>query len=266
MIRKAFWGALVMTLIASTAAAEIVTETISYKHGELELQGFLAYDKGAGKRPGVLLVHEWWGLTDHTKNMARKVAEMGYVAFAVDMYGGGQVTDKTDEAGKLAGQFKGDAKRWRERAKAGYDALIKTGRVDEKHIAAIGFCFGGSTCLQMAYSGLPLAGIVTFHGGLMAPAADDPAIKAKVLVLHGADDPLVPTDAVSQFQEAMRARKVDWQMVYYGNTVHSFTNPGADKVGIDGVAYNASSDKRAWRAAADFFREVLGPTDGSKKN
>lgn len=250
--------ALSLVLVVTPAVAEIIAKSVDYKHDDVALQGYIAYDdKVKDPRPGVILVHEWWGLTDHMKSMTREMAAMGYVAFAIDMYGAGVVTDKAEEAGQLAGQFKDDKLR-RERAKAGFDAFLATNLVDKSRVAAIGFCFGGTTVLHMAYSGLDLAGVVSFHGSLVPPADSDTGkIKAKILVLHGADDPLVPAESITKFQEGVRKAKADWQMMYYGGAVHSFTNPGADKVGIDGVKYDARTNKRSRGHMKLFFDEVF---------
>lgn len=247
-----------LTLV-SAAQAGIVTRAVEYKHGDVVLEGFLAYDDSVKEpRPGVLLVHEWWGVTEHTRNMTRQIAEMGYVAFAVDMYGKGVVTDDREQAAKLAGPFYQDVALCRARAKAGLEQLAAQPNVDKQKIAAIGFCFGGTTVLQMAYGGLNVAGVVSFHGGLSpAGEADLPNIKAKVLVLHGADDPLVKEEQIKSFQEMLRKAGADWQMIYYGGAVHSFTNPGADKVGIPGVKYDARTDKRARGHMKSFFDELF---------
>ncbi|GMU83274.1 MAG: dienelactone hydrolase [Planctomycetota bacterium] len=245
--------------MAVIARAEIVTKTIEYKHGDVTLKGYLAYDdKVETPRPGVIVVHEWWGLTEHMKKMTRDVAALGYVAFAVDMYGEGVTTDQTEKAAELAGGIRKDLQTYRDRAKAGYETLAKMDIVNRSHIAAIGFCFGGTTVLNMAYSGLPLAGVVSFHGSLVAPEGEDlTRIKARILVLHGADDPLVSPESIKAFHEGMRKAKADWQMMYYGGAVHSFTNPTADKTGIPGVKYDAKTDKRARQAMKDFFDEIF---------
>lgn len=244
---------------ALVGKAEIVTRTVEYKDGDVTLKGYLAYDDAVKTpRPGVIVVHEWWGLTDHMKKMTRDVAGLGYVAFAIDMYGDGVTTDKTEKAAELSGGIRKNLQAYRDRAKAGYDALAKLDVVDKHRIAAIGFCFGGTTVLNMAYSGLPLAGVVSFHGGLVAPEADDLGrIKARILVLHGADDPLVSPEAIKAFQEGMRKARADWQMTCYGGAVHSFTNPGADKAGIPGVKYDAKADRRSRQAMKDFFAEIF---------
>jgi len=248
-------------VLAAHARAKIVTENVPYQHGDVALEGYLAYDDAArGKRPGVLVVHEWWGLNDFAKQKARELAELGYVAFAVDMYGKGRATDNPDEAGKLAGQFRGDNALWRGRAKAAYDVLAKNERVDAHKIAAIGFCFGGSTVLQLAASGADLAAVASFHGGLMPLAEDDVRrIKAKLLILHGAADTHVPDDVVKAFEDSLRKSSVDWQIVIYSGAKHAFTNPDADKLGMEGICYNKLAAERSWRHMRLFFDEVLGP-------
>ncbi len=248
---------LAATAIVSISQAKIVTQTVEYRHGETTLKGYLAYDDAlSGKRPGVLVVHEWWGLNEFAKQRAERLAELGYVAFAVDMYGDGMVTRDPEKAGQLAGPFRQDPTRCRARARAGLDVLAKDERCDARRIAAIGYCFGGSTVLQLAYDGAPLAGVVSFHGNPMPPRAED-KIVAKILVLHGADDPLVSAESISAFQQGMTTAGVDWQMVYYGRAVHSFTNPEADKVGIAGVAYDEAADRRSWQAMQQFFEELF---------
>jgi len=247
-------------LAVATAHAKIVTEIIPYQHGALECRGYLACDDAlTGPRPGVLVVHEWWGLNEFAKEKARALAELGYVALAVDMYGRGQVVTTAEEAGKLAGQFRGDAALWRERAKAGLDALAADPRVDPRKIAAIGFCFGGSTVLQMAAAGYDLAAVVSFHGSLAAiPEADAARIKARILVLHGAADTLVPDEALKAFQDSLRKSRADWQVVVYGGAKHSFTNPEADKLNMAGVGYDATTARRAWAQMRALFDETFG--------
>jgi dienelactone hydrolase len=243
------------------ASARIVTQSVDYHHGGVALVGYLAYDDAVKeKRPGVLVVHEWWGLNDFARQKARELAELGYVALAADMYGQGVATDNPEQAGKLAGQFRSDPKLWRERAKAAYDALARQERVDPTKIAAIGFCFGGSTVMQLAASGADLAGIVSFHGGLMPIGADDAARnKAKWLILHGAADTTMPAESVQEFQDSLRKTSIDWQMVIYAGAKHGFTNSAADKLGMDAVGYSKIAAERSWRQMRSFFDEVLGP-------
>ncbi len=257
---KALLGGLLMaTLCATGAQAEIRTERIEYRHGDAVLAGYLAYDNAVtGKRPGVLVVHEWWGLNDYAKRRAEQLARLGYVAFALDMYGKGISTTDPKEAGRLAGLFRDDRPFGRARAAAGLEVLRKRPQVDPARIAAIGYCFGGTVVLEMARSGADLKGVVSFHGGLATPnPADAGNIKGKVLVLHGADDTFESPAEITAFQEEMRQAKVDWQMVYYGGAVHSFTNPDAGKAGIKGVAYDEAADRRSWQAMRDFFDEIL---------
>jgi dienelactone hydrolase len=246
-------------LAATPAAAAIVTRPLEYKAGELTLIGYLAYDDAkSGQRPGVLVVHDWIGLGDFAKKKAEEIAALGYVALAVDMYGGGLVAADQEEAAKLAGALKGNRAEMRSRARAGLEALAKQPQVAAGKLAAIGFCFGGTAVLELARSGAPVAGVVSFHGGLDTPDPGDAKnIKGKVLVLHGADDPLVPPPEVSAFEEEMRRAKVDWQLNAYGGAVHSFTNPRAGVDTSRGAAYNESATRRSWRAMKDFFAEIF---------
>ncbi len=258
---------LVLAAGTGRAAAEIVTRSVDYQDGDVALQGFLAYDDAqAGKRPGVLIVHEWWGLNDYARQRAREVAAMGYVAFALDMYGRGVLATEREKAAELSGQFYGKPL-MRTRAQAGLAVLAAQPQVDPQRIAAIGFCFGGTTVLNLAYANADVRAVVSFHGGMTPPTAEDSApIRPRILVLHGADDPLVNDEAVKAFIEAMRAKKADWQLVHYGGAVHSFSNPGADAVGIAGVAYHAPTADRSWRLMKSFFDEVFderGPLPGS---
>ncbi len=255
-------GLCIMTIAAASQSfGKIVTQAVPYKDGDVALEGFLAYDDAAaGKRPGVLVVHEWWGLNDFAKEKARQLAELGYVALAVDMYGKGKVAETPDEAGKLAGQFRDNPALMRQRAKAAYDTLAANSRVDATKIGAIGFCFGGTTVVQMAASGLNLAGVVSFHGGLgPIPEEDAQKIKAKVLILHGAADTLVPEENIKGLLDVLSTAGVDWQMVMYAGAKHSFTNPASGKLNMPGVGYDEKAAKRSWQAMRDFFGEVLGP-------
>jgi dienelactone hydrolase len=257
---KAFLGGLLMAaVIATTAQAEVRTERIEYRHGDTLLEGYLAYDDTmTGKRPGVLVVHEWWGLNDYAKRRAEQLARLGYVAFALDMYGKGKVTTDPKVAGEWAGVFRKDHIFGRGRALAGLEVLKSRSQVDPTRIAAIGYCFGGTVVLEMARGGADLKGVVSFHGGLATPnPADARNIKGKVLVLHGADDPFESPAEIAAFQDEMRKAGVDWQMVYYSGAVHSFTNPESGKAGIKGAGYNETADRRSWLAMRDFFDEIF---------
>jgi len=246
------------------AHAKLVTKTVSYEQNGTKLEGYLAYNDSAtekGKVPGVVVFPEWWGLNDYIKSRAEQLANMGYVAFAADMYGDGQTTTEPAKAAEFAGKLYGKPL-MAERAQAALDQLLKTGMVDESKVAAIGFCFGGATSLALAYTGAPLAGVVTFHGGLIpAPADAAEKTKAKFLILHGALDPLVNKEAVDSFLKSMNEGKFDFQFVEYSGAVHAFTNPDADKAraaGLDGVGYNAEAATRSWNQMKVFFNEIFG--------
>jgi dienelactone hydrolase len=257
---KTILGGLIMTILIATGAhAEVRTEQIEYRHGDKLLEGYLAYDDTmTGKRPGVLVVHEWWGLNDYAKRRAEQLARLGYVAFAIDMYGKGKVTTDPKVAGEWAGVFRNDSPLGRARAAAGLEVLKSRPQVDPSRIAAIGYCFGGTVVLEMARGGADLRGVASFHGGLATPnLADARNIRGKVLVLHGADDPFESPAEIAAFQEEMRQAKVDWQMVYYGGAVHAFSNPDAGKAGLKGVAYNEAADRRSWLAMREFFDEIF---------
>ena len=252
-------GALALVCLCLTEVeAKIVTQTVEYGQDGTALRGFLAYDDGLkGKRPGVLVVHEWWGLNDFARERALKLAGLGYVALAADMYGGGATTRDRGEAGKLAKALLGNPDLLRARARAALQVLAADPRVDPKRLAAIGFCFGGSTVLELAYSGADLAGVASFHGGLPKARLDDlKRIKAAVLVLHGADDPHVSPADLAAFEQAMRQARADWQMVFFGGAVHGFTNPAAGNDPAAGVAYDARAARRSWRYMQEFFQEI----------
>jgi len=230
---------LIIICTISNTHAEIKEEIIEYQQGQTTLKGLLVYDTSIQeKRPGVLVVHEWWGITDHPKNSARQLARLGYTAFALDMYGDGQNSDSIEEAKKNSGLIKSNTAIAAARFQAAVDVLSNHPTCDENRIAAIGYCFGGTVVLEMARLLQPqLLAVVSFHGGLNS-TADVPAdqkIKAKVLVCHGADDPYVPAEQIADFQDEMRQRQADWQMIYYSGARHAFTNPTVDKHGLEGA-------------------------------
>lgn len=246
----------VLSLMSLPALAAIATEPLEYRDGEAVLEGYVAYDDALpGRRPAVLIVHEWWGLGDHVKNVARRLAELGYVAFALDMYGKGKLTTDAGQASQWAGEFRRDFALAERRFDAGLTALKKHPRVDGEKIVAIGYCFGGTVCLEMARVGKDFAGVVSFHGGLASQApAERRALKARVLVCHGADDPAVPQADVDAFVAEMRAARADWQLVMYGNAVHSFTNPAANS---ERARYDEKADRRSWEALKIFLEECF---------
>jgi dienelactone hydrolase len=237
----------------------IHTETVDYQQGGQTLEGFLAYDDSlSGKRPGVLIVHQWMGLTDYEEMRAKMLAQMGYVAFCADIYGKGIRPTSPKDAGAQAGKFKGDRQLLRARVNAGLDQLKQNNLVDSSRVAAIGYCFGGTTVIELARSGAQLNGVVSFHGGLDSPApADGKNIKCKMLILAGADDPFQKPDDLDAFEKEMRDSKVDWQIVFYGGAVHAFTQKSVDDFHMSGAKYNEKADKRSWRAMQDFFAEIF---------
>ena len=243
----------------ASADAEVVTETVDYQDGDTALQGYVAWDNATqGPRPGILVVHEWWGLNDYARQRARQLAKMGYVAFALDMYGAGKVTEHPRQAGEWAGMITKNAAAWQKRALAGLKVLTQRAEVDSDQLAAIGYCFGGATVCQLAYSGADLAGVVSFHGSLPLPAEDQSLeTGAKLLICHGAEDPLVPEDRIGEFQEALDAGGADWQMIVYSDARHGFTNPGADQRGIEALGYNENADRRSWQHMQVFFDELF---------
>ena len=251
--------ALLLLTFATSLHAAVQTKIIEYQQGDQILEGYMAWDDAVtGPRPGVLVVHEWTGLGDYAKMRAKKLAELGYIAFAADIYGKGVRPATPQEAGAQAGKYKNDPKLMRQRVSAGLDVLRREPLCDPKRVAAIGYCFGGTCVLELARSGAEVAGVVSFHGGLAtANPADAKNIRGKVLVLHGGDDPHVPPKEVEAFEDEMRAAGVDWQVVVYGGAVHAFTNPASGNDKSRGAAYNAAADRRSWEAMKAFFAEIF---------
>jgi len=258
---KMLLGTLAALLICQTTArAEVKTETVTYKHGDQTFKGYLAWDDSMkGKRPGVLVVHEWWGLNDYARKRAEQLAKMGYIAFAPDMYGDGKTTEHPKEAGEMAGMVRRNQKEWRARALAGLQILRDNPHVDSGKLAAIGYCFGGSTALQLAYASPDIKAAVSFHGALPIPDTTlDKAITAKILICHGADDSFIPEETIQKVRAAYKELGVDYEMIYLGGAVHSFTVPGAEQRGLKGMAYNAAADRRSWAAMTELFHEAFG--------
>jgi dienelactone hydrolase len=250
---------LVLFLMTTAQAQQIKTQLVEYKEGQTTLQGYLAYDPALkGKRPTVLVVHEWTGINDYTKKRCDQLAKMGYVAFAADIYGKGVRPASPEAAGAEAGKYKGNIPLLRARVNAALEHVRKMSNVDAKKIAAIGYCFGGTTVLELARSGADIAGVVSFHGGLGTPnLADAQNIKAKVLVAHGAIDPYVSKAELDGFMKEMNDAKVDYQFIAYSGAVHAFTNPDAGNDISKGAAYNAAADRRSWEAMKQFFAEIF---------
>ena len=248
-----------MVLFSLPAPAEIQFRPVEYRAGDTVMEGYLAWDDAvSGPRPGVLVAHAWMGLGDYEKRRARELAALGYAALALDLYGKGIRPSGPEEAGKLAAAYKADRPVMRARARAALDALAGDPLCASQPLAAIGYCFGGTVALELARSGAPLAGVVSFHGGLDTPdPADARQIRGAVLVLHGADDPHVPPEQVAAFEKEMRGADVDWQLVSYGGAVHAFSDPGAGNDPSRGAAYHEKADRRSWRALVSFLEEVL---------
>jgi dienelactone hydrolase len=258
-IRQIFLAALLLFTCLTEAQAKLITRTLEYRQNGTVCKGYLAYDDAfAGRRPGVLVVHEWWGLNDFARTKAEQLAGLGYVALAADIFGRGATTADPQQAAQWAGEMKNNPQLLRARAGAALKALAGAAPADPQRLAAIGFCFGGTTVLELAYAGAPLAGVVSFHGGLTVPRPeDDQQIKAKFLVLHGADDTHVPPKDVAAFEAAMRRAGTDWVLVSYGGAVHAFTNPAAGSNKASGVAYDAKAARRSWRCMQDFLKEIF---------
>lgn len=239
---------------------EMKNETIDYRVRDQVFRGYLAYNApAAGRRPGVLVVHEAWGLGDHVRQRANRLAELGFVALAADMFGEGKQATETAEGLQWTRALRANVDAIRERIRAAFDTLAARAEVDPARIACIGYCFGGTTSLELARSSAPVAGIVSFHGGLETTKPAEPgAVKAKILVCTGADDPFIPPPQVEAFTQEMTRAGADFQVIIYGGAAHSFTNPAADARGVKGLGYNKSADERSWNAMLAFFKEIFG--------
>jgi len=257
-MQRVLFGVCLFVLACSVQAA-VQSRTVSYQVDDTEFTGYLYWDDAqSGKRPGVLVVHEWWGLNDYARKRARMLAELGYVAFAVDMYGNDQVTDKPDQAREWMQEVTADVEGWRERAMKGVEQLLGSGMVADDQLAAIGYCFGGATVLQMSYANAPVKGVVSFHGAL--PAAPEEAkgkIGPQILVLHGQADSFIAPEVVTNFRNKLDEAGATWEMNTYGGVRHGFTNPDAAAFGIPNLAYDEMADKRSWARMQAFFNELF---------
>lgn len=236
----------------------IVSNTVAYMDGDVVLEGFFAFDDAfTGRRPAVLINHAWGGRDEFVADKAKKIARLGYVGFALDMYGKGILGSGPEQNAVLMKPFMEDRVLLQKRVRAALAAVRLMPWVDDSRCAAIGFCFGGLCVLDLARSGADVKGVVSFHGLLAAPGnTRGDAIKAKVLALHGHDDPMVPPDQVLAFEQEMTEAGVDWQMHVYGNTMHAFTNPVANDPGF-GTVYQPDADKRSWQAMENFLAEIF---------
>ncbi len=261
-MKKIILSTLLLAACVSPALAEIVGKEVSYSDNGVTLKGYVAYDDAiVGKRPGVLVVHEWWGHNAYVRKRADMLAQLGYIALAVDMYGDGKVADHPDDAGKYATEVKSNLGVMQSRFNAALELLKSNTLTDQEKIGAIGYCFGGSTVLSMARQGLDLKGVVSFHGGLSGlPPVTEGTVKARVLVCNGADDNFIPAEQIVAFKTEMDAAKADYQFKNYPGARHSFTSPDADeharKFGMP-IAYNAEADQQSWADMKAFLEEVF---------
>ena len=260
---RAVFGWVMMALVGTVAQAAVVGHEVTYKLGNTVMKGYLATDDAKpGKRPGVLVVHEWWGQNEYARTRARMLAELGYTALAVDMYGDGKTAQHPDDAGKFAQAVNSNMAERRARFLAAKQFLEKQKSVDRKHIAAIGYCFGGGVVLAMAREGVNLDGVASFHGSLATETPAQPGkVKARILVATGADDPMAPPELVRKFEQEMDAAKADYKVIVYPGAKHSFTNPDADRLGAEfhlPLAYNESADKQSWAELQTFLKNSFG--------
>ena len=250
---------ILLTAVTFTSHAAVQSKTITYSDDDTRLTGYLYWDDTfKGKRPGIMVVHEWWGLNNYAKKRAKMLAELGYISFAADMYGDGHVTNKASQAKEWMQEVTADIEGWNDRAVLGLKQLNASGLVDGDKLAAIGYCFGGSTILQMSYANAPIKGVVAFHSGLpAAPVEAHGKIKPEILVLHGQADSFVAPEVVTNFRNKLEEAKADWEMNTYGGARHGYTNPDAGTFGIANLEYNQSADRRSWARMQGFLNEIF---------
>ena len=255
---------LLCLLFCSAVQAQIIGKEVSYKSDDTTFKGYIAYDDNiSGARPGVIVVHEWWGHNEYARKRARMLAELGYTAIALDMYGDGQQASHPKEAGKFSSEIRNNLPEAEKRFMAAYELLQQQAQTDKKQISAIGYCFGGGIVLAMARRGVDLKGVVSFHGSpnVGAPAKKG-VIKAKLLVQNGEADPFIKADQIDVFKQEMENLGVDYEFINYPNAKHAFTNPDADTFGKKfsiPLAYNKEADVKSWEKMQDFFKEIFTP-------
>ena len=249
----------VFAALPQLVQAKIQSRVVPYSYGETILEGYLAWDDSVkGKRPGILVIHEWWGHNEYARSRAEQLAALGYVAFAADMYGKGKVTTHTEKASEWAKLTTANIGQWFGKAEAGLKILQKDSKVDSTRLAAIGYCFGGATVMQLVYGGAPVKGVVSFHGSLpLPPQSQTIPDEAKVLIAHGASDPFLTADHIRKFRTSLNNTGLDWQMIWYSGAEHSFTNPSADQYGLKGAKYHKQADQRSWIHMKQFFDELF---------
>jgi len=255
-MKNIFFAFLGILLFSNGAFAQL--KALKYTDGNQKLNGlFIAPKKGSKTKPGILILPAWKGIDTHSKQSAEKLSIMGYYAFVADIYGEGNYPTTTQEAGKQAGFYKNNVADYQRRIQLALDQLVKAG-ANPDNIVVIGYCFGGTGVLEAVRAGMKFEGVVSFHGGLGRDAArTNNPISTKILVLHGAYDTYVPEAEVTAFQQEMRDTKADWEMIYYANSVHAFTDPAAGNDNSKGAAYNAQAAKRSWERMSSFLKEVL---------
>lgn len=239
---------------------KLVTRDVDYQDADgRPLQGYVVFDDAnTKKRPAVVVIHDWRGLTDYTHRRCEMLARLGYVAFAADIYGKGVHLSTVPEWSQEVAKYKNDRMLFRERGRAAYEACRKLPEVDPERIAAIGYCFGGTGVIEMLRDGLDLRGVVSFHGGLDArPLTPGKSMRAKVLALCGADDPYQAAADLADFEKQLRENQVDYEIVKYGHAVHAFTDSEVDLLNQPGAKYNAAADRRSWQAMCDFLQELF---------
>jgi dienelactone hydrolase len=252
-----------LVVLVTPADAAVQSKKVIYKHGDVDCIGYLAWDDAvAGPRPGVLVVHEFWGLDAYAKRRADQLASLGYIAFAADMYGMGKVVDHPKDAGAMAGEVRKNVDDWLKRGLEALEVLKSQPECDKTKLAAIGYCFGGSTVQQLAFAGTDLKAVVSFHGGLVTPTAEQvKAIKSAILICNGADDTFIPATAIKSFRTALDENGGKYQFSSYPGAVHSFTVPEADEVGKKfslPLKYNKAADDKSWAEMRALFKETLG--------
>lgn len=253
---------LMIIMLHTSALAAIQTREVDYKSGNTVMKGYIAFDDAIEvERPGILVIHEWWGHNAYARKRAEMLAELGYTALAVDMYGDGKTADHPDNAGKFAGELRKNMPLAVARFTAAMDLLKKEPTVDPTKIAAMGYCFGGGVVLEMARAGIDLEGVVSFHGSLAPSApAKSGMVKAKVLVLNGEDDPFVKVEEIEAFKKEMKNAGVEYTFINYPGAKHSFTNPDADRFGQEfglPLAYDKQADEKSWQAMRIFFIDIF---------